>query len=125
MREPVTRRSLDSYFIEMAADLNFRLLCEAADSRQETAGKVSIQAAGKEYQAELLLPPEHMLWIESITVTGCETASQQNVKDRTEGKRQKPNRIASLWERIKNCLLGRKGKKKKLTNALKKIQQAV
>lgn len=60
---------LTDYFARMTEDLNFRLLCEIADTQ--------------------------VLWIDSITVTGYEIV-QKN----------------SRWERIKNRLLGKGGKKK-------------
>lgn len=84
-------QAVQDYLTGITADLNFRLLCEAED--------------------------EQMLWIESITVTDCVTTPPQTEKDRTEEKRQKPNRLASLWKRIRNRLLGRKGKKKKRTDS--------
>lgn len=77
------KQTVQEFFDEMAVDLNFRILCETE--------------------------PPTMLWIDNITVICCEPA--QSEKDREEITERKPNK-GSLWERIKNRLLGRKGKKK-------------
>lgn len=111
-QKPIPEQTVQDYFNEMAADLNFRLLCETADSPSETADKVSIPASGKGRKAELLLPPKQMLWVESITVTDYEIAPYLREKNRRTEKRKKPKLKNSLREWIINCLLGRKGKKK-------------
>lgn len=90
-KDPSPEQAVQEYLAGIRAELNLRLLCEAAD--------------------------EQMLWIESITVTDYKTPPPRPEKDRTEGKAQKFSRIASLWERMKHRLLGRKGKKKNRTHS--------
>lgn len=78
-------QTVQEFFIDLAIDLNFRMLCEMANPT--------------------------MLWIDSIVVTCYEPAQSISDKSRAKIIEQNSNRKVSLWERLKNCLLGRGGRK--------------
>ena len=89
-REISGGEAVQEYLTGITAELNLRLLCESEDGQ--------------------------MLWVESITVTDCEMPPQTD-KGMTEGGKQKPGRIVSLWKQIRQSLMGRKGKGKNRTDS--------
>jgi len=100
-KEIPPERLLQEYLAGLTEEMNYRLLCENMDTVPEV---IRIQCLREKYHTEVFLPPGQVLWVEKITVTGCDHGACS--------RQEKQEKRVSLWERIKKRLWGRERKQK-------------